>query len=112
MDILIMILGFLIGTLISSLWSYYFDGYFSLIYNFSHYLRVLEHYHHGLFLVILSCILPDPLKSLLFGLGIQLIIDERYQNNPFALGKEYFEYSTIIGIFLVAILFLSLKYLI
>jgi len=99
-----LILGFLIGALISSVWDYYFDGYFCKIYRLSNYLEILEHYHHGLILIITSFLFTYPVNYILTGIGIQLIYDERIQKNPFALGKEYFKYSSIIGITLVTIL--------
>jgi len=99
-----LILGFLIGVLISSIWDYYFDGYFCKLHRLSNYLKILEHYHHGLILLILSFIFTYPVNYILTGIGIQLICDERVQKNPFALGKEYFKYSSIIGTTLVTIL--------
>ena len=107
----LLILGFLIGIVISSVWNHFFDGYLNKVYKLSNYLEILEHYHHGLVLLILSLLFTYPANEILAGIGIELICDERFQENPFALGKEYFRYSLCLGFVLVTIfVLLSQRY--
>ena len=59
--------------------------------------------------MICSFLVPDPFKSFMIGLGVQLIMDERCQDHPFAIGKKYFKQSSIVGIILVAVFLICLS---
>jgi len=64
-------------------------------------LRVLEHYHWGLLIMILSKTLEN---TFLLGLGVGLIISEELQKHPFGLNSDHFKQSTILGITLLILL--------
>lgn len=63
-----------------------------------------EHYHIGLVLLLLAKHCPPPLNNFMHGISMALIIDERFQDHPFGMGKETEDYSIIIGIVLLLIL--------
>ena len=97
------VLGMVIGALICAVWRVRFSNIESL-YKLRTLLKALEHYHHGLLLIIISSFVASPsLSSFLFGLGSYLIIDEANQDTPFAYGKDTFKASTSIGVILVVI---------
>ena len=58
--------------------------------------EVPEHYHWGLVSYLIS-------HPFFYGVGSFLILDERFQDHPFGVGKKHFKLSTLIGIFLVLI---------
>jgi hypothetical protein len=87
--------GFLLGIFISSIWDIYFKG---ILEARDLNRTVLEHYHAGLALFLISHYVYP---SFLMGLGTALIFDERVQDHPFAIGKKDSIYSHGIGIFLL-----------
>jgi len=60
-------------------------------------LHIVEHYHWGMILLMIN-------NPLLNGLGVSMILDENRSECRFAIGKEHFIRSTIIGIILFIIL--------
>ena len=104
------ILGMALGALICAVCRVKFSG-IELLDRLRTFFKALEHYHHGLLLIIISNLTGIPsLSSFLLGLGTFLIIDEANQDNPFAYGKDTFESSTFIGLILLIILIESLLY--
>jgi len=105
------IAGVIIGEILCEIWRTYFWGIASLDMTIksirtkkdSSPLRVLEHYHHGLLCLILSKLACYPLREILFGISLSLLLDEILQDNPFAIGKDHFYQSTIIGAILVLV---------
>ena len=100
------ILGIIIGAIITSIWELYFNGILVRIkdrYPFC----ILEHYHSGLILLIISTFISPTIGLLLQGIGVFLIIDERYQSNPFGIGKQYQNYCLLLGIILTAMLLIK-----
>ena len=102
----LIILGMVIGALICAIWKVKFSNIEALN-KLRTFLKTLEHYHHGLVLIIISSLVNSNLSSFLFGLGAYLIIDEANQDTPFAYGKETFKSSTLTGVILLTILIMS-----
>ena len=80
--------GFLLGSVLDVIYSKFgFDKY-------KWRLEILEHFHWGMILIatqIPFCI----------GVGIALIVGERFQDHPFSLGSGHERLSLAIGIGLV-----------
>jgi len=107
MSILPIIIGVILGVIVCRIWECMFWGVASLRKTkLTTCLKVLEHYHIGLYSLILSALLFEPISGVLLGLGLELIIEELLQHNPLAIGKDHFYTSSIIGGMLLIILLL------
>jgi len=102
-ELRIVVFGVLIGALLSSIWRIKFS-HFEFLSKLRSALKPIEHYHHGLILILLSLYAPYHVSLFLLSLGSYLIIDEANQDRPFAYGKDTFLISTFIGIILLALL--------
>jgi len=102
-ELRIIALGIILGSLICSIWRIKFS-HFETISKIRSALKPIEHYHHGLVLILLSLYAPYHVSLFLLSLGSYLIVDEANQNCPFAYGKETFWISTFIGLILLALL--------
>ena len=99
---LLLIIGIVIAVILSVIWDQYFYGVLDLS-DCNYPFCVLEHYHVGLIVAIISLFTPI-INELLQGLSLYLIIDERWQDNPFGLGKDYQWYCIELAVVLLAIL--------
>lgn len=72
-------------------------------------LAFFDHYHWGVLLAGISMIIENPISHVLFGAGIALIVQEIYQEKPFAKNSDHFVMTSAIGAaLLVCIIFIIL----
>ena len=75
-------------------------------------LEVLDHYHHGIALLIIASVfnhfVPSSFSLFVLGFGLVFIIAEAKQGNPFAYGSSHFRATSAIGIILCITLIIVL----
>jgi len=116
LNIVCLVAGMIIGYVICEVWRECFWGVAKLKIRAikerknASFLRILEHYHHALILMIIGLLAPEPYDCLFHGVSFSLMLDEVSQDNPFAIGKDHFVPSTILGIILLVLLFIVCCY--
>jgi len=93
-----LILGFIIGVLICSIWDTYLGKVHTIQKLKANLYEILEHYHWGLICLIISEYI---LGELFLGIGVALIIDERLHDKPFGYKKKYFLNTVALGLILM-----------
>jgi hypothetical protein len=97
-----LLIGLAVGVAIDHLWTK------TSINKYERRLEVLEHYHWGLVVLMLTKMLQifSKLTFSFAGLASIFILLEVVQEHPFAVGSDHQVSSTIVGILLLAVLLL------
>ena len=94
------VLGLLSGFLVSLIWEK--KGIPDFLNLLPKWLAAIEHYHVALLLLLIAKHLP--FSEFLYGFSVALIVEERFQEHPFAIGKDTEKISLLIGIILLFLL--------
>jgi len=96
-NLLSLSIGFFVGILIDAIWSIRLNGLDTTLK-----LNILEHYHWAIVLLLVYMMYPN---AFFLGLAMALFLDEM-RHKPFAIGKDHFVQSTLLGILIVVIVLL------